>query len=224
MNMSVAMNKGLGDREVAFEYRKKMIQRKEVSETYKKQVDFYMSKSPTLSELEDLLTGKMELDGDTEEVADAVRAFQVIEQQPKHTLAFGTAPIQAIIGSTPEETIELLEDVRRAALAPANPTAQEVSVAASATTRIRGAQAQVALNERAETQIELESQRQKELQAEASNRSTQPDFQQIKSNDVDLEKLKHLRIFEQAIAKYSFQVQLKKYGFSEQQPSFYRIA
>lgn len=224
MNTSVAINNGLGDREIAFEYRKKMIQRREVSETYKKQADFYLSIPPTLKELEDLLTGKMELNGDTEEVADAVRAFQEIEQQPKHTLAFGNAPIHAIIGSSPEETIQLLEDVRRAALAPVIPTTQDLSLAASATTRIRDAQAQVALNEHAETQIELESQRQKELEAEASNRSTQSDFQELKNTEVDFEKLKYLRIFEQAIKKYSYQVQLKKYGFSEQQPSFYRIA
>lgn len=224
MNMSVAIGNGSGNRDIAFEHRKKMIQRKDVSDMYKKQAGFSLSKSPTLSELEDLLTGKMELDGDTLEVADAVRVFQELEQQPKHTLAFGNAPIHAILGSTPEETIQLMEHVRRAALAPANPTTQDLRVAASASTRIQQAQGEVALNMRAETQIELETQRQKEIEAEAINRSVQVDFQQPKSNDADMVKLKKLRLFEQAIAKYSFQVEMKRYGFSEQKSSFYRIA
>lgn len=223
MNGSVAIGSGFIDREAVLG-RKKLIQRKDVSDTYKKQSDFFLSKPPTLSDLENLLTGKMELDGDTEEVADAVRAFQELEQQPKHTLAFGNTPTHAILGSTPEETIELLEHVRKAVLAPANPTPQDLSVAATVTTKIRSAEAQIALNEQAESQIELETERQKTIESEVFNRSTQADFQEVKNTITDFEKLKHLRLFEHAIAKYSFQVQLKKYGFSEQQPSFYRIA
>lgn len=224
MNMSIAIGNGPGDREVAFEHRKKMIQRKEVSEMYKKQAGFSLPKSPTLSELEDLLSGKMEQDGDTVEVADAVRVYQELEQQPKHTLAFGNAPIHAILGSTPEETIQLMKHVRRAALAPINPTTQDLRVAASATTRIQHAQGEVALNMRVETQIELETQRQKEIEAEAMNRSVQVDFQQPKRHDADMVKLKKLRLFDQAIAKYSLQVEMKRYGFIEHQSSFYRIA
>jgi hypothetical protein len=224
MNMSVAIGNVSGDREVAFEHRKKMIQRKDVSDMYKKQANFFQSKPPTLSDLEDLLTGKMEQDGDTEEVADAVRVFQELEKQPKHTLAFGNAPIYAILGSTPEETIQLMEHVRRAALAPVNPTTQDLRIAASATTRIQHAQGEVALNMRKENQIELEVQRQKEIEAEALNRTVQVDFQQPNSNDADMVKLKQLRLFEEAVAKYSFQVEMKRYGFSEHRSSFYRIA
>lgn len=223
MNGSVAVGSGFIDREAVLG-RKKLIQRKDASETYKKQSDFFLSKSPTLSDLENLLTGKMELDGDTEDIADAVRAFQELEQQPKHTLAFGNTPTHAILGSTPEETIAKLEHVRKAALASANPTPQDLGVAASVTTKIRSAEAQIVLNEQAESQIEQETQRQKGLESEVFNRSTQADFQEVKSKDNDLEKLKHLRLFEHAIAKYTFQVQMKRYGFSEQQPSFYRIA
>lgn len=223
MNGSVAVGSSFIEREAVLG-RKKLIQRKDASETYKKQSDFFLSKPPTLSDLENLLTGKMELEGDTEEVTDAVRAFQELEQQPKHTLAFGNAPIHAIIGSTPEETIQLLEHVKKAALASGNPTSQDLTNASKVTTRIRSAQAQIALNEQAETQIELEIQRQKALESEVSNRSSQADFQEEKSTNNDLEKLKYLRLFEHAIAKYSFQVQMNKYGFSEQQPSFYRIA
>lgn len=223
MNASVAVGNSFIERE-AILGRKKLIQRKDASETYKKQSDFFLTKPPTLSDLENLLTGKMELDGDTEDVADAVRAFQELEQQPKHTLAFGNTPTHAINGSTPEETIELLEHVRRAALAPANPTSKDLSVAASVTTKIRSAEAQIVLNEQAESQIEIETERQKGLESEVFNRSTQADFQEVKSTGSDLEKLTQLRLFEHAIAKYTFQVQMKRYGFSEQQPSFYRIA
>jgi len=223
MNGSVAVGSGFIDREAVLG-RKKLIQRKDASETYKKQSDFFLSKSPSLSELENLLTGKMELEGDTEEIAETVRAFQELEQQPKHTLTFGNTPTHAILGSTPEETITKLEHVRRAVLASTNPTPQDLGVAATVTNKIRSAEAQIVLNEQAKSQIELETQRQTTIESEVFNRSTQADFQEEKNTVTDLEKLKHLRLFEHAIAKYTFQVQLKRYGFSEQQPSFYRIA
>lgn len=224
MNLSATIGSSFLDRDVANDHRKKLNLRREVSDTYKKHSDFYQSKTPTLSELEDLLLGKMELDGDTEEVADAVRVYQEIEQQPKHTLAFGNAPIQAISGSTPEETIELLEHVKRAALASAEPSVEDLRLAASASTRIQEAQAQVELNEIAESQIEFEAQRQTEIQYEATNKSMQIDFQEPQNTLVEQQKHKQLRLFEEAISKYSFHVQMKQQGFQIQQPSFYRIA
>jgi hypothetical protein len=223
MNLS-AIGSSIMDRDIANDHRKKMNLRKEVSDTYKKQADFYQSKMPSLSELEDLLLGKMELDGDTEEVADAVRVYQEMEQQPKHTLAFGTAPIQAISGATLEDTIELLEHVRRASLASAEPSAEDLRTAASATTRIQQAEAQVDLNEMAKSQIEFETQRQKEIHSEATNKSMQVDFQQPQNIEEDRQNFKKLRLFEEAISKYSFHVQMKEQGFRIQQPSFYRIA
>ncbi|MET1014157.1 MAG: hypothetical protein ABWX61_06565 [Paenisporosarcina sp.] len=224
MNLRAALSSSFMDRDVANDSRKKMNLRRDVSGTYKKHSDFYQTKTPKLSDLEDLLLGKMELDGDTEEVADAVRVYQEIEQQPKHTLAFGTAPIQAISGSTPEETIQLLEHVRRAALASAKPTDEDLRIAANASTRIQQAQAQVDLNEIAESQIEFETQRQKEMQFEATNNTMQVDFQEPQNIVVDRQKQKQLRLFEEAISKYSFHVQMKQQGFTIKQPSFYRIA
>ena len=44
----------------------------------------------------------------------------------------GEVPIQAPEGKTPEETIENMQIVRRAALAPADPSAQDLAVAAAA--------------------------------------------------------------------------------------------
>ncbi len=224
MNLSATIGSSFIDRDVTNDHRKKLNLRREVSDAYKKQTDFYQSNTPTLSELEDLLLGKMELDGDTEEVADAIRVYQEIEQQPKHTLAFGTAPIQAISGSTPEETIELLEHVKRAALASAEPSVEDLRLAASASNRIQAAQAQVNLNEMAESQIDFESQRQTEIQYEATNKSMQIDFQETQNSLIEQQKNKQLRLFEKAISKYSFQVQMKQQGFQIQQPSFYRIA
>ena len=224
MNLSTAIGSSFMDRDVANNLRKKLNLRQEVNDTYKKQADFYQSKIPKLSELEELLLGNVELEGDTEEVADAVRVFQEIEQQPKHTLAFGNAPIQAISGSTPEETIELLKHVKRAALAPAEPSAKDLRMAASASTRIQIAQAQVDLNEIAESQIEFETRRQKEIQFETMNKTMQVDFQEPQNVQLDQQKQKQLRLFEEAISKYSFHVQMKQKGFQLQQPSFYRIA
>lgn len=55
----------------------------------------------------------------------------------------GEVPIQMPEGKTPEETINIMEQVRRAALAPAQPSAQDLQVAAKASQRIMSAQTEL---------------------------------------------------------------------------------
>lgn len=205
------------------EQRKRAFQRRDVGQAYRKNAEFYQPKrNPTLAELEDLLLGKKEKEMDSPEVSAAVKEFQQLEKNKSMLDIKGPAiPVQTVGGPTPEKTIELLEKVRSSALALDTPSPQDLRIAANATAKIQTMQTQITLNQEAARQIEVEAKRQKEDEAAVSNRSVLYDFQ---SPAVQREDIQKKRYIEQAIAKYSYQVQMKKYGFTEQQPSFFRIA
>lgn len=200
------------------------VQRKDAGQAYRKHHDYFQPKTPSLNELEELLLGNKEKEKDTPELSAAIREFQEMEKQTIMDIKGPGTPIQSIGGPTPEKTIELLEKVRSQALAEMPATPQHLLVAANATSKIRQEEAQLTLNEMANRQIELETKRQKEMEAEVFNRSMQVDFQTPKVLEEDLQSLQTKRLKEQAIAKYSYQVHLRKYGFSDQQPSFFQIA
>lgn len=205
------------------EQRNRAIQRKEVGRAYRQNAEYYQpKKTPALADLEDLLLGNKEKEKDSPEVNAVVKELQQLEKNKSMLDIKGPAiPVQTVGGPTPEKTIELLEKVRSSALAPENPSEQDLRLAANATAKIQAVQAQITLNQEASRQIEFEAKRQREDEAALSNRSVQFDFQPPK---VLSESLQKRRYIEQAIAKYSFQVNMKKYGFTDQQPSFFRIA
>lgn len=199
-------------------------QRKDAGQAYKKNAEYFQPKTPSLNELEELLLGNKEKEKDTPELSAAIRELHQMEKQSIMDIKGPSIPVQSIGGPTPEKTIELLEKVRSQALAEMPATPQHILLAASATSKIRQEQAQVALNEMANGQIESEIKRQKEMESEVFNRSMQVDFQAPKILEEDLQNLQVKRLKEQAIAKYSYQVHIRKYGFSDQQPSFFQIA
>lgn len=61
----------------------------------------------------------------------------------KRYVVSGEVPINAPQGRTPEETIQIMERVKRAALAPSDPSAQDVAVAALAAEQQQAARAEV---------------------------------------------------------------------------------
>ncbi|QUG40402.1 hypothetical protein KD050_14015 [Psychrobacillus sp. INOP01] len=205
------------------EQKKRAFQRKDVGQAYRKNAEYYQpKKNPTLAELEDLLLGNKEKENVSKEVNAAIKEYQLIEKNKSMLDIKGpTLPVQTIGGPTPEKTIELLEKVRSSALTSDKPSPQELRLAANATAKIQTVQSQITLNQEATRQIDLEAKRQKEDEAAVSNRSVQSEFQSPKVLGENLQKK---RFIEQAIAKYSFQVHMKKYGFTDQQPSFFRIA
>ncbi|WP_053590596.1 hypothetical protein [Bacillus sp. FJAT-22090] len=229
MNIVKSTSNGMSHQIASLEERKRAIQRKDAGDAYRRQAEYFKPKVPTLSELEDLLLGNKERELDSPEVSAAVREFQQIEsatskQQNILDIKGPSLSVQTIGGPTPERTIELLEKVRSSALEPANPSPQDVRIAASATAKIQQVQSQITLNQEANRQIELEVKRQIEDEAAVFNRSVQADFQSPKVLEEDLENLQKKRLIEQAIAKYSYQVQMKRNGFTDMQPSFFRIA
>lgn len=65
----------------------------------------------------------------------------------KHYVTAGEVQVNAPAGSTEEETLKILETVRRAALAPAQPSPQDLRVAASASAQIEQTKAQLQGND-----------------------------------------------------------------------------
>ncbi|MFJ7825620.1 hypothetical protein [Psychrobacillus sp. NPDC096623] len=223
MTLVKATGNGAANVRAEIEQRKLAFQRKDVGQAYRKHSEFYQPKKhPTLAELEDLLLGNKEKESESKEVSAAVKEYQEIEKNKSMLDVKGPAiPVQTIGGPTPEKTIELLEKVRSSALASDEPTPQDLRVVANATAKIQTVQSQISLNQEAIRKIEVEAKRQREDEAAISNRSVQSDFQSPKVLSEDIQKR---RFKEQAIAKYAYQVHMKKYGFADQQPSFFRIA
>lgn len=229
MNIVKSTGNGMSNVVSDFEERKRAMQRKDAGDAYRKQAEYFHPKVPSLSELEDLLLGNKEKEPETPEVSAAVREFQQLESangkaQNMHEIKGPSTSVQTIGGHTLERKIELLEKVRSSALASAEPTPQDLRVAANATSKIQQVQSQITLNQEANRQIELEAKKQTEDEAAVFNRSVPSDFQSPKMFKEDLGNIQKKRLKEQAIAKYSYQVHLKRYGFADQQPSFFRIA
>jgi len=149
--------------------RKKLLQRKEAGDAYRKNALYFQpKKNPLLQELESLLLGQKDLDlyeqqkEESQEVTPQQQAiFQEMEQTKKTVLAHeqankmgnseGFESISSsqlsndedIVGMNPENTLQILEQVRNAALTPAQPSSQDLRIAASANAQIQQIQAQL---------------------------------------------------------------------------------
>ncbi|MFJ7970020.1 hypothetical protein [Psychrobacillus sp. NPDC096389] len=214
--MSIVRSTGNGmlGRWAEFEERKRTLQRHNAGDAYRKQAEYFQPKVPTLSELEELLLGNKEKQPET----STNQSTSMLD------IKGPSIPVQTIGGPTLEKTVELLEKVRSTALAPAQPTPEDLRVAASASAKIQRVNAQISLNMEANRQIDQEVKQQLEDEAAISNRSVPSDYPSPKQLQEDLENIQKKRWKEQAIAKYSYQVHLKRYGFADLEPSFFRIA
>lgn len=149
--------------------RKKVLQRKEAGDAYRKNALYFQpKKNPILQELENLLLGQKDLDlyeqqkEQSQEVTPHQQAiFQEMEQTKKNVLAHeqankmvsseGDESISSsqlsddedVVGINPENTLRILEQVRNAALTPAQPSTQDLRIAASANAQIQQIQAQL---------------------------------------------------------------------------------
>ncbi|TQR08722.1 hypothetical protein [Psychrobacillus soli] len=214
MSLVRSTSNGMLGKWAEFEERKRMLQRHNAGDAYRKQAEYFQPKIPTLSQLEEFLLGNKERQPE----ASTSQSTNMLD------IKGPSIPVQTIGGPTLEKTVELLEKVRSTALAPAKPTPEDLRVAASASAKIQRVNAQISLNMEANRQIALEVKQQLEEEAAISNRSVPSDFQPTKVLQEDLENIQKQRWKEQAIAKYSYQVHLKRYGFADLEPSFFRIA
>lgn len=144
----------------------------------------------------------------------------------------GEVSIQAKEGATPEETLNILQRVRDAALAPADPSPQDLRVAASASSQMQQVRSEIA-NERYE---EFTSDRQDEdpfkdidLTANIPERFLNDFANRDASRQTvfgkELEKAIFNRTFNKATAKYQQHNAMVKNGYrSFEEPSFSKIA
>ena len=184
--------------------------RKNAGEAYKKNVQFYQTKLPSLSDLKDLLLGNKEKEAESADRREAIKEFQQSEAQENRAPYLS---VQAINGHSKEETIALLRKTKSAALSRKPVTVKDYQMAATASTRIQQEQSQIVLNELAADQIEQEWRAR-----EAGDRQV--------SQLLPLEKgiIQQKMLWEKAIERYSYQVNLRKFGFTSMEPSFFRTA
>ncbi|MFC9541423.1 hypothetical protein ACFTQ7_16325 [Lysinibacillus sp. NPDC056959] len=133
--------------------RKKILQRKQAGDAYRKNAMYFPpKKNPLLLELENLLLGHTDQElyeqqkEESKEVTPQQQAIiQDLQQTKKNVLAHEqTQKAEALAYSQLEhvdvETLQILDQVRNTALAPSQPSPQDLRVAASANAQIQNGQ------------------------------------------------------------------------------------
>jgi len=136
--------------------RKKILQRKQAGDAYRKNALYFPpKKNPLLPELENLLLGhtdqelyEQQKEESKEVTPQQQKIIQDLQQTKKNVLAHEqTQKAEALAYSqldhVDEETLQILDQVRNSALAPAQPSPQDLRVAASANAQIQHIQAQL---------------------------------------------------------------------------------
>ena len=272
------------------ENRKRAIQRREMGDIYKKNAQYQAKKNPMLKVLENLLSGKTEMDLhaadqakresgastneheksfveqqqqklEQPEVKAEIKELELTEKEViAHELAHkavggsvigpvtythtegpdgkryingGEVSINTKEGSTPEETLEILEKVKAAALAPAEPSVQDLRVAASATAQIQQTRVEMAKQNVGQLQIdeeEVEPFAGVDTNVEVPARFMN-DFEQRDATQGtllfgrELESLLYERTFKKVSMKYASHIDMVKNGYrSFDEPTFSKTA
>lgn len=147
----------------------------------------------------------------------------------KQYITGGEVSVGAPSGETPEETIQLLNQVRKAALAPAEPSPQDLRVAATATAQIQQTQTQMAVEE---DDLDFEMADEEPFENNRLDVTIPERF--MKDLDYstdgktifgqDLESLMFQRTYNKAVSRYTYQMQLAEKGFHMEEPKFSQIA
>ncbi|MGG0665824.1 hypothetical protein ABE042_17140 [Viridibacillus arvi] len=202
------------------ENRKRALRQKNAGDAYRKTAQYFQPKSnPALEELMDLLTGKKEKQHQPQ-VQAAIRELQQKDQEFRAKAKDNmeqTLPLvetseavsqdnedkRSSIGTMREKTIEVLR-VHHSAL---EPMRQDVRVTEGANEIIQQTRDQIT-----------------EVKQQVTTEDSTNQFGQVTNSTQTLEQKLKQRLFDQAISRYSYHVQMAKSGFSVTQPSFYRIA
>ena len=141
----------------------------------------------------------------------------------------GEVSIQVGEGSTPEETIQILEKVRAAALAPAQPSPQDLRVAASAASQIQQTQVEIARDDYADSLENENPFENVDTGVEVPDRFLS-NFDERDANEdtlfgQELESLLFQRMFDKAATRYASHVAMVKNGYRPLgEPIFSQIA
>ena len=137
--------------------------------------------------------------------------------------------VDAPSGNTPEDTIAILEKVRQAALAPADPSPQDLRVAASAVAHIQQSKAEL-LGEKAEEfmQDDTEPYATENLHVDIPQRFQNDVARDSKEETVfgkELESLLFMRTFNKAAVHYNNHIAMVKNGYRMvEEPKFSQTA
>jgi hypothetical protein len=181
-----------------------VVRRKNAEAAYDRHARYNGENQKVLKELDALLTG------------DSGPATTRSDRQPLQTLDAGQVKqVTFPVGKTLEETIDLWRGVRADALSVPEPSTADYQLAATASAKIMQTEAQIALEKRAQSEVEAELFHE-ELQTASVASEDLP--------SLDREVLLLQKQYDQAISSYSFHVQMKRNGFEIERPSFYKIA
>ncbi|MFE6166591.1 hypothetical protein ACFVP8_01810 [Viridibacillus arvi] len=202
------------------ENRKRALRQKNAGDAYRKTAQYFQPKSnPALEELMDLLTGKKEKQHQPQ-VQAAIRELQQKDQEfraktkdnmeqtlplveTSEAVSQGNEDKRSSIGAMREKTIEVLR-VHHSAL---EPMRQDVRVTDGENEIIQQTRDQIT-----------------EVKQQVTTEDSTNQFGQVTNSTQTLEQKLKQRLFDQAISRYSYHVQMAKLGFRVTQPSFYRIA
>lgn len=145
----------------------------------------------------------------------------------KRYITGGEVSIDMKSGDTPDETISILERVKQAALAPAQPSPQDLRVAASATAQIQQARSEK-ISEQLEQLEEEAPFANEDLQVSIPERFEQTVVRNPQQETVfgkELETLLFQRTFQKATQKYGSHIAMVKNNYrSTTEPIFSRTA
>lgn len=186
------------------ENRKRALRQKNAGDAYRKTAQYFQPKSnPALEELMDLLTGKKEKQHQPQ-VQAAIRELQQKDQE-----------FRAKTKGNMEQTSPLVE------ISDAVSQVNEEMHASTSTTlekiNVRVTEGENEIIQQVRDQIT-------EVKQQVTAEDSTNQFGQVTNLTQTLEQKLKQRLFDQAISRYSYHVQMAKSGFRVTQPSFYRIA
>lgn len=199
------------------ENRKRALQRREMGEAYRKTQQYQSAKNPLLEALENLLSGKTEKELHAEQ-----------EKEPAQKSSPNYVADVARSSSSEDETVQILEDVKIAALSSGQPSLQDLRIAARATAQIEEKTTGFtsinvdALDDLAPFADEdLTVQVPERFQADFAQR----DAQNSTLFGKNLESTLMQRTFQKATAKYTQHTEMVKNGYrSFDEPKFSEVA
>lgn len=186
------------------ENRKRALRQKNAGDAYRKTAQYFQPKSnPALEELMDLLTGKKEKQHQPQ-VQAAIRELQQKDQE-----------FRAKTKGNMEQTSPLVE------ISDAVSQVNEEMHASTSTTlekiNVRVTEGENEIIQQTRDQIT-------EVKQQVTTEDSTNQFGQVTNSTQTLEQKLKQRLFDQAISRYSYHVQMAKSGYRVTQPSFYRIA
>lgn len=186
------------------ENRKRALRQKNAGDAYRKTAQYFQPKSnPALEELMDLLTGKKEKQHQPQ-VQAAIRELQQKDQEFRDKTKGNMEQTSPLV-----EISDAVSQVNEEMHASTSTTLEKINV--------RVTEGENEIIQQTRDQIT-------EVKQQVTTEDSTNQFGQVTNSTQTLEQKLKQRLFDQAISRYSYHVQMAKSGFRVTQPSFYRIA